>query len=457
MKTIRIGNGAGFWGDNLDAPRVLCESAELDYITLEYLAELTLSILAHLQRRDPEGGFVTDFPPVLESLLPSLKAQPNLRIVTNAGGLNPVACARRVSRKLCEAGLAEIRLAAVTGDDLRPTIDELCTAGEAFSNLETGEPFESIRERLVSANVYLGAQGIVNALARDARIVVTGRVADVSLTLGPAVHEFAWPWDDWNRLAAATVAGHLIECGAQMTGGMYSDWKPDMPLGNVGYAVAELGADASLVVTKPPGTGGMVTTGTVAEQLVYEIGDPAHYLTPDVDADFSQVTLEQIEPDRVRVAGSRGMATPDRYKVSMSYEDGYALSGTLVVCGRDSRRTALACAETIFDRVRRAGFELDETNVECLGSGDSLPGIRPRVDDPPEVVLRISARDKRREALERLAREFSPLVTSGEPGVTGYVANRAKPRRVLAHWPTTISRSRVSPHLDVRPAKEWRQ
>ena len=455
MKTVRIGNGAGFWGDSLDAPRVLCASAALDYLTLEYLAELTLSILAHQQARDPHAGYVTDFPIVLKSLLPSLKAQPNLRIVSNAGGLNPADCARAASQLLSASGMSDTAVAAVGGDDLRSSFDEHCAAGETFANFETGKRIDAVRDGIVSANAYLGAGGIVDALARGARIVVTGRVADASLTLGPAIHEFGWAWDDWDLLASATVAGHLIECGAQMTGGMYSDWTPGITLGDVGYPIAEISADGSLVVTKPERSGGRVSIGTVSEQLVYEIGDPAHYLTPDVDADFSHVRLEEIGRDRVRVSDARGNPAPSRYKVSITYEDGYMVAGTLVVCGRNCRETALACAETMFSRVRRAGFTVAHTNVECLGGGDSLPGIRPRPENPPEVVLRIAARDPRKEALECLAREFAPLVTSGEPGVTGYTGGRAKPHRVLAYWPSTIARTRLSPQVDVRPAREW--
>jgi len=323
MKTIRIGNAAGFWGDNLDAPRLLCESAPLEYLTLEYLAELTMSILAHQKSRDPNAGFVTDFPTVVESLLPTLKAQPDLRIVTNAGGIHPTACARRVAEILFQAKLTDVPIAVVSGDDLTADLDHHTAAGEKFVNIETGQPLGELRESVVSANAYLGAGGIVDGLAQDARIVITGRVADASLTVGPCVHEFGWRWDDWNSLAAATVAGHLIECGAQMTGGMYSDWTEQIPLAEVGYPIAEISADGSLVVTKPAGSDGLVTVGTVSEQLVYEIGDPARYLTPDVVADFSQVRLVQEADDRVCLSDAAGSVAPESYKVSLCYRDGF--------------------------------------------------------------------------------------------------------------------------------------
>ncbi len=457
MKTIRIGNAAGFWGDNLDAPRLLAESGRLDYLTLEYLAELTMSILAHQKSRHPDAGYVRDFLEVVEGLIPALQAQPALKIVTNAGGMNPTACTRKTADILTTAGLNDIPVAAVSGDDLLEDLDEHLVAGETFAHLQSGQPLGDLRDKTVSANTYLGAAGIVEALSSNARIVITGRVADASLTVGPAVYEFGWKWDDWNRLAAATVAGHLIECGAQMTGGMYSDWNDDIRLDDVGYPIAELSDDATSVMTKPPETGGAVTTGTVAEQLVYEIGDPAHYLTPDVDADFTNVTTVQEADDRVRVAGARGNPALNRYKVSLAYRDGYTVSGMLVICGRDARNKARRCGEIIFERVRRSGFELSRTNIECLGAGDSLPGVWPPAGDPWEVVLRVSAHDPSLEAIERLARELVPLVTSGPPGVTGYTGARPKPRPVLAYWPTTISSDRVSPHVTVRTAQEWLQ
>jgi Acyclic terpene utilisation family protein AtuA len=476
MSTIRIGNAAGFWGDSLAAPRRLVEAAGLhgfDYLTLEYLAELTMSILAHLKSRDAEAGFVTDFPTVVRDLVSgttALEGRPT-RIVTNAGGMNPDACCRAVSRILAEHGLANRTVAAVGGDDLFPRFDELLAAGEEFRNFETGEPLGELRLRMVCANAYLGAAGIVEALRAGAEIVVTGRVADASLTVGPAIHEFGWQFDDWRRLAAATVAGHLIECGAQVTGGMYSDWTPAMPLDDVGYPIAEISEPGATVITKPPGTGGAVTVGTVSEQLIYEIGDPAHYLTPDVDADFTHVTLVEEGPDRIRVAGAAGNPAPERYKVSLAYRDGYMVSGTLVVAGPNAVEKAGACGEIIRRRAQRAGCEPQRMHVELLGAGDVVPGAPPwrtlpasepklaasatSGGDPPEIVLRVAAHDPSKEKLERFQREFAPLVTSGPPGVTGYTGPRQKPYPVLAYWPTMIARDRVAAQVIVKTAKEW--
>jgi hypothetical protein len=433
-----------------------------------------MSILAHQQARDAASeigaataGFVADILPVVESLTRSLALQPKLRVVTNAGGMNPSACARQVSQILAHAGLGDVRVAAAAGDDFFDAIDQLVADGETFTNLDSGAAFETVRPRVVSANAYLGAAGIVDALGSGARVVITGRVADASLAVGPCVHEFGWRWDDWNRLAAATVAGHLIECGAQATGGMYSDWPPErrstpgaaradaISLAPVGYPIAEIDEDASVVITKAPGTGGVVTVGAVSEQLVYEIGDPAHYLTPDLDADFRNVRLVQESTDRVRVGGAVGLPRPETYKASLSYDDGYMASATLVICGRDAESKARQCAAIVLERVRHAGYELERTHVECLGAGDSLPGVWPRPSETWEVVLRMSVHDRSRAAVERWTRELAPLVTSGPPGVTGYTGARVKPHRVLAHWPSAISRHRVFPRVIVQSAKEW--
>jgi hypothetical protein len=456
MESIRVGNGAGFWGDNLDAPRRLCEGGRLDYLTLEYLAELTMSILAYQKSRDPTAGWVTDFGDVIGDLVPSLQTQPGLKIVTNAGGMNPHGCAAAIARRLGEKGLAGVTIGTVTGDDLFPRLDELSQAGESFAHFETGEAIDAIRNRIVSANAYLGAAGIVEALNRGARIVITGRVADASLTLGPAIHEFDWDWKDWNRLAAATVAGHLIECGAQCTGGMFSAWRPEISLADVGYPIAEIGDDGRFTITKPAGSGGRVTLESVAEQLVYEIGDPVHYLTPDVDADFSQVRLLENGTDRVEVSGARGAAAPATLKVSVAYQDGYMASGTLVLCGPNAAQIARTSGAIILDRLGQAGIKPARTNVEVLGAGDSMPGLTFNGDARPwEVVLRVSATDPSRGVLDRFVREFAPLVTAGPPGVTGYTGGRAKPRPVLAYWPTTVSRTRVQPQVDVRTAEAW--
>ncbi|HZT82936.1 MAG TPA: acyclic terpene utilization AtuA family protein [Gemmataceae bacterium] len=444
MDRVRIGNGCGFWGDNVDAPVRLAEHGRLDYLTLEYLAELTMSILALQRQRDPQAGFATDFLDVLERLGPVLKAQPGLKIVTNAGGMNPAGCATRARAILDRAGLADRRIATVTGDDLLPHLDRLLAEGHPFTNLDTGEPLSTVRGRVVSANAYLGARPIAEALRRGAAVVITGRVADASLTLGPAAHELGWRWDDWDRLCGGTVAGHLLECGAQATGGLWCNWQDEPDLADVGYPVAEVGPDGSFRLTKPAGTGGAVNVETASEQLLYEVGDPAAYLTPDVTADFTSVRLSQEGPDVVRAAGARGRPATDSYKVSIAYRDGWTASGTLVIFGPDAPGKARRCGEIILQRLRRAGVEFAFSNIECLGAGDCVPGVVPAAAAPPEVVLRVSVRDPRRAAVERFAREVAPLVTSGPPGVTGYTTGRPAVREVFAYWPALVAKGAVA-------------
>jgi hypothetical protein len=442
VKRVRIGNGCGFWGDNLDAPILLAQQGRLDYLTLEYLAELTMSILALQKQRDPAAGFAGDFLDVLERLCPVLKAQPNLKIITNAGGMNPTGCAAKARALLDQAGLADRAIATVSGDDLMPRLDELLREGEPFTNLDSGEPLTKIRPRVVSANAYLGARPIVEALQKGAAIVITGRVADASLTVAPAMHEFGWSWTDWDCLAAATVAGHLIECGAQATGGLWINW-PETDLANVGYPLVDMEESGDFILTKPTGTGGAVNVETVSEQLLYEVGDPAAYLTPDVVADFTSVHLQPTERDVVRVTGSRGKPATDSYKVSIAYRDGWTASGTLLIFGPDAPAKAQRCGEMILARLHRAGIDLERTNIERLGAGDCVPGVVTAAVAPPEVVLRVSVHDSRRAAVERFAKEFAPLVTSGPPGVTGYTTGRPAVREVFAYWPTLLSKGRL--------------
>jgi len=452
--SVRIANGAGFLGDNLDAPRRLVESAAIDYLTLEYLAELTLSILARSREKNPSAGYAEDFLTVLDSLTPALAAQPALKIVTNAGGMNPLACAKAAAQILARAGLSGEPIGVVSGDDLLADLSRLQAAGCDFKNLDSGEPLASLAAPVVSANAYMGARPIAEALQSGARIVITGRVADASLTVGPAAHEFGWQWDDWRRLAGASVAGHLIECGAQATGGFYPHWR-EIDLAAVGYPVAELDADGDSVITKPAGSGGVVNRETVAEQLVYEIGDPAHYLTPDVDVDFTTVEIDECGPDRVSVRGAEGRPAPESYKVSLAYRDGYMATGQMLVYDRRPAEKARACAEIIFARLQAAGCEYTRWNVECLGAGEAVPGLHAAPQGLREVMLRISVHEPRREAVERFAKELAPLATSGPAGLAGYASGRPQVRPVFAYWPTLVPKALVSPRVQVQTAAEW--
>jgi hypothetical protein len=445
LKRVRIGNGCGFWGDNLDAPLRLAERGQLDYLTLEYLAELTMSILALQRQRDATAGFAGDFLDVLARLGPILQAQPGLKIITNAGGMNPAGCAARAGDILDRAGLADRRIATVDGDDLMPRLDELLAAGHPFTNLDTDAALAEVRPRVVSANAYLGAAPIVEALRGEAAIVITGRVADASLTVAAAVHELGWSWDDWDRLAAGSVAGHLIECGAQATGGLWCNWQEAPDLADVGYPIADIAADGSFILTKPPGTGGAVNRETVAEQLLYEVGDPAAYLTPDMVADFTSVRLSRAGADAVRVEGSRGKPATPTYKVSIAYRDGFMASGTLVIAGPQAEAKGRRCGQIILQRLERAGARPQQSNIECLGAGACVPDVLRALGDVPEVVLRVTVRDSRREVVDRFTKEFAPLVTSGPPGVTGYTTGRPPVREVFAYWPALVDKKAVTP------------
>lgn len=454
MKTIRIGNGAGFLGDNLDAPRQLAESGRLDYLTLEYLAELTLSILARIREKNPQAGYANDFLEVLKSLTPLLKAQPRLKIVTNAGGMNPTACAAAAGRVLAQSGFDDVTIGVVTGDDLLPRLAEIRAVGCELRNLDSGEPLSTLSQPVVSANAYLGARPIVDALQQGARLVITGRVADASLTVAPAMHEFGWSWTDWDRLAAASVAGHLIECGAQVTGGFYPHWS-NIDLGHVGYPIAELCDDGGVTITKPEDTGGIVNRETVCEQLIYEIGDPAHYLTPDVDVDFTGVEVREVAANSVRVGGARGRPAPEQYKVSLAFRAGFATSSQLLVYGRDCVAKARHCAEIIFAKLRSAGIELERTHVECLGASQGVPGVAAEPNDLREVMLRVSVHDSRREAVERFTKELAPLITAGPAGLAGYASGRSSVRPVFAYWPTLVSKEFVPALVSVKSASDW--
>jgi hypothetical protein len=456
-ETLAVANGAGFWGDNLDAPYLLARDAAIDVLTLEYLAELTMAILSHLRAKDKRAGFVTDFPELVERLVPILKVKEKLAIVTNAGGLNPPSCAEHCGEALTKEGLCETPIGVVTGDDVLDRIGGWLADGVELSHLETGEPIARVLDRLVAANVYLGARPIAECLAAESRLVIAGRVADASLTLGPVAAHFQWNWQDWDRLAGATVAGHLIECGAQVTGGLWSGWDEIPDLAGIGYPIAEISADGSFVITKPPGTGGQVTRETVTEQLLYEIDDPARYRTPDVDADFTRLSLAKVGGDRVGVTGARGRPPSDRLKLVAVYRDGWTASGMLAVVGRDAVAKARAAGEIVLERVRRAGFTLADSLVECLGAGDVAPGVLQPEFAPVEVVLRVTVRDPNRPAVERFCRELAPLVTAGPPGIVGYASGRPSPRPAFGYHPALAPRQLAEDRVrcEVRTAREW--
>jgi len=449
---ITVANAAGFLGDRLDAAKAIVESAHVDVLTLEYLAELTLSILTRAKQKDPALGYARDFLEVIRSIKPAVRNQSQLRIVTNAGGVNVPACAAAVAANLRDE-LADFPIATVTGDDILPSLEELKNAGQTFANLDTGQPLTELAQPVLSANVYMGAQPIVDSLDGGARLVLTGRVADASLTVGPAWHHFGWSADQWNELCGATIAGHLIECGAQVTGGYSTQWQ--QASGDIGYPIAEISRDGSAVVTKPPGSGGRVDRLSVTEQLVYEIGDPSRYLTPDVVADFTSVQLASVGANRVAVTGARGMPAPDTWKVSLSYHAGYRATAQLLVFGRDCLTKAQRCSELIQQRMQSANAKPHEFHTELLGAGGAVPGLVEPPIDIPEVMLRMTVCDPQREIVARFTKEIAPLITAGPAGLAGYASGRSQVQSVIAYWPTLIPKSFIDPQVEIRTAQDW--
>lgn len=450
---LRIGNAQGFWGDDPDAPaRLLAQQPDLDYLTLDYLAEVSLSIMAQQRKRQPELGYAADFVDVARSLAPAWREGSKARVITNAGGLNPLACARACADALREAGCEGLRIGVVTGDDVLDQLRARYRDGTdigPFRNLETGESIRSVIDDVETANAYLGAAPVVEALAQGADLVIAGRLSDPTLVTAPCVHHFGWKWTDYDRLANATVAGHVIECGVQVTGGIATNWLDFPDMAAVGFPFVEVLADGSFCVTKPKGTGGGVDVQTVKEQLLYEIGDPQCYLSPDVSVSLASVLVEEESPDRVCVAGAKGSPPPPTYKVSATHRAGYWAQGMLTIFGRDAVVKARRCGEVVLERMRRAGCEPERSNVECVGTGACAPGVFPEPEGLRETVLRISVADPRREVVERFSKELAPLVTSGPQGVTGFAAGRPRVQPVFGYWPCLIEKERVQPTVEV--------
>lgn len=446
---IRIGNAQAFWGDRPDAARdLLTREPDLDVLTMDYLAEVSMSILATARARDPARGFPADFVAVVRQLADYWASGGRCRLVANAGGLDPAACAEACRAALEEAGCRSLSIGVVAGDDVLDALKSQGPNAPLQSNLDTGAGIASVRDRLVTANAYLGCRGIVAALAAGAEIVITGRVADPSLVVAACVHAFGWRDDDWDRLAAATVAGHLLECGTQVTGGIATDWLDLPDQAHLGFPIAEIGRDGSVVVTKPAGTGGRVSAATVKEQLVYEIGDPGRYLSPDVCVSFLGLAVEEIGPDRVRVTGARGSPRPDTLKVSATFRDGFRAAGTLLVVGARSREKAERAGAIVLGRLREAGHDYREAIVECLGQGGAVPVTGMRSDAAAyETVLRIAVESASRAPVEAFTRELMPLVTAGPQGTTGYAEGRPRVHEVMRYWPCLIEASRVEPRV----------
>ena len=448
---IRIAAGQGFWGDLLDAPVRQVEEGPIDYLMLDYLAEVTMSIMQKQKARDPNAGYARDFIPLMQQILPAC-VERNIRVTANAGGVNVVGCANAVGEVARALGLAgKLKIGIVVGDDIMARLDELLARGIELRNMDSGEPLSLVRDRIQSANVYLGAWPMVEALNRGAQIVITGRATDTGLTLAPLIHEFGWGNDDWDHLAAGTIAGHIIECGAQASGGNCQyEWRNIPDLANVGFPIAEAVPDGTFVITKHEGTGGCVNIPSVKEQLVYEMGDPHRYITPDCVADFTSIQLADDGPNRVLVHGIKGRPATDTLKVSISYAAGFKAVGTLVYSWPDAYEKAKAADQVLRGRLERLGLKFDQVLTEFVGANATHGRLAGEPSaDLAEVQLRVGVRGPDRKAVERFTKEIAPLILTGPPAVTGFAGGRPKVEEIVAYWPALIPREEIIPSIEI--------
>lgn len=446
---VLIGYGQGFWGDSILGPVRLVREGPLDYLALDYLAEVTMSIMQKLKGRNPKAGYATDFVAMLGRVLPEVHKK-GIKVIANAGGVNPGACLDAVLDLARKQGIKGLKVGIIEGDDVLSRIPELLQNGHALANMDDGRALSAVQDRILSANVYIGAFAVAECLKQGAQIVIGGRLTDPALVAGPMIHEFGWGPQDWNKLAAGTMAGHIAECGAQCTGGNFTGWKDVKDFVRIGYPVIEASPDGSFVVTKHEGTGGLVNRETVISQLLYEMGDPRRYLGPDCTADFTSARIEEVGKDRVRLSGIQGGPATDTYKVSISYQNGFKATGQLTVCGPDAVAKARLCAEIVWGRLALDGctFAEHEKLVEIVGAGVCHEGIG-KPNDPAEVVLRMGVKCNDEDKVDRFGMEIVPLVTSGPPGVTGFAGGRPKATDIVGYWPALLRKDQVKTRVRV--------
>lgn len=450
-QTVRVASGQGFWGDLLTAPIDQVRGGPIDYLMLDYLAEVTMSIMQKQRARDPKAGYARDFVTLMREIMPDCISK-NIKVLSNAGGVNVIGCADALRQTAIDLGLdGEVKIGVVTGDDILDRLDEFTDKGIEINNMDTGEPLLAVRDRVQSANVYLGAQPLVEALNRGAQIVVGGRLTDTGLTLAPLIHEFGWRFDDWDKIAAGTIAGHIIECGAQASGGNCQyDWQTIPDLANIGFPIVEASPNGDFVVTKHNGTGGRVSVQSVKEQLLYEMGDPHAYITPDVVADFTSINVAPDGNDRVTVFGIKGQPNTDFYKVSIAYSAGWKAVGTLVYSFPDAFEKAKAADKILRARLKKLGLAFDLILTEFVGvnathghlAGEPSPDI-------PEVQLRFGVRGQNRADVERFTKEVAPLILTGPPSVTGFAGGRPKVEEIMAYFPALIPKSLIETKVEI--------
>ncbi|MEW5008077.1 MAG: acyclic terpene utilization AtuA family protein [Cycloclasticus sp.] len=440
-QTIRIGGAAGFWGDTEEGPKQLIERGNLDYLVFDYLAEITMSILSRIRAKSDKAGYATDFVnPVMKNFLQQISQQ-GIKVISNAGGVNPLACKAALEEVAKQAGIP-LKVAVVLGDDLMPRAAELQQLG--ITEMETGE---ALPDKLMSSNCYLGALPIVAALEQGAQVVITGRCADSACTLAPLMYEFGWKADDYDLLSAGSLAGHLIECGPQVNGGIFSDWDSVEGFDEMGFPIVDCSANGEFIISKTDDSGGIVNFATVAEQMVYEINDPKRYLLPDVVCDFSAVKLSEIAKDQVKVSGATGLAATPYYKVSSTYQDGYRATSLLTFAGGNAAKKARVTGEAILKRNRRLLAErgladFSETSLEVLGA-ESMYGDHARDFIAREVVLKTAVKHDDKAAVQLFSREIAPSATSMTPSMTGFFAGRPNVVPVVKLFSFLMSKTSV--------------
>lgn len=447
---VRVASGQGFWGDLLTAPIEQVRLGQTDYLMLDYLAEVTMSIMQKQRARDPQAGFARDFVSLLREILPDC-IEKNFKVLSNAGGVNVIGCAKAIRDTARELGLSGLKIGVVTGDDILPRLDELIEEGVPLLNMDTGEPLSTIRDKVQAANVYIGARPLVEALDKGAQIVVGGRLTDTGLTLAPLMHEFSWTFEDWDKLAAGTIAGHIIECGAQASGGNCQyDWQNIPDMANVGFPIVEAAPNGEFVVTKHAGTGGRVNIPSVKEQLLYEMGDPKSYITPDVVADFSSIQLADDGLDRVKVFGIKGNPNTEFYKVSIAYSAGWKAVGTLVYAWPHAYEKAKAADKILRQRLEKLRLKFDLILTEFVGVNATHGHLAGQpLQDIPEVQLRFGVRGQSKADVERFTKELAPLILTGPPAVTGFAGGRPKVEEIMAYFPALIPKHEVETKVEI--------
>jgi len=441
-KVLKIANGQGFWGDCISAPEKLIKYGKIDYLTLDYLAEVTISIMQRQKNKDPKLGYAVDFLDLVKNNIHLIKEN-NIKIIANAGGVNPESCRDKIL-EIAKKENTKINVAIVKGDDIFTDIDQFIKEGVEFNNLYTNESFNNICNDVYSANVYIDSFSIAKALSLGADIVLCGRVSDPGLLVGPCIYEFNWSEKDFNKLASATVAGHILECGAQCTGGNYTDWKNVSDFANIGYPIAEIKESGNFDITKPENSGGLINRYTITEQILYELGDPKQYISPDVCVDFTSIKLREKGKNRVSISDVIGSKPTETFKVSMSYFKGYKSSGQLTVSGPDALDKAKLASEIIWEKLRSLGIKYDENLTEYLGLSSCQETIYKMPDYINEVVLRLGVKSFSYNDVSRFTKELSPLITSGPPGITGFASGRPKIHEIVAYWPTLIDKNKIN-------------